>query len=146
VPDLGARPAKPGAPPSAPAPTPAGVPAAPAPPPDPRAGGASRLEATLSFDISPPEAARVAEIRVDDRPVEGMRHAVSVKPGQRVRVVVKANGFASYDHRVGIEGDTTITVRLKPRTAPDPAPRPRPEKSDKPDKRPSGPGGSVGDL
>jgi serine/threonine-protein kinase len=145
VPEVGSRPVRPSASPGTTAPAPSPPPETSTSTPEVRLG-ATRVEATLTFDVSPPEAARVAEIRVDDRPVGGMRHTVSVKPGQKVRVVVKASGFASYDHRVGIEGDTTITVRLKQRSEPEPGNRPRPEKPDKPDKRPTGPGGSVGDL
>jgi hypothetical protein len=101
----------------APAATPdAGKPAAPAATPDAApaakpADSGSTL-ATLTFVVTPKEAASKADITVDKKPVLGDRFQVQ-KGDTPVKVVVRSTGYVTYEKEIVPTGDQSVPIELK---------------------------------
>jgi hypothetical protein len=74
------------------------------------------VKATLTLDISPAVAG--TKVTVDKVEVTGGTTVVELPGGKKkVRVVVKASGYRTFDEDVTLTGDHTLTVKLKKRSS-----------------------------
>lgn len=106
-------------PPAAPVPGPA-EPAAPAEPAEPTQAPAAPPAAApeptyvmVTVSVTPPEAAAIARVTVDGAPASAEGVRVAADPKKKVRVVVKAKGYATFEKKIVVTEDTAIDAALK---------------------------------
>jgi serine/threonine-protein kinase len=67
--------------------------------------------AALTFAITPPEAADVARISVNGKPIEG--NTLEIEKTDQIKVDVRASGYQNYSKKVLVPADGQITIDLK---------------------------------
>jgi hypothetical protein len=67
--------------------------------------------ANITFDISPPEAAKAAQISVDGKDIPGA--SAQLEQGKPIHVIVRSNTFQPFDKKLTFDKDTTVDVPLK---------------------------------
>jgi hypothetical protein len=97
----------------------------------------------VKFKLIPDSLAASAKVTIDGKAIEGTEVDIDVGTAEKktVKVVVKANGFKSYEKVLTVEGDTEMQVEMTKRPASTPSVGPRPGGGTK--KPPSGGGGLI---